>query len=590
MVESDEDFIPPGKKKPRSKKTKKIQVPRSGGKRKKDENMLPKDFFDEDPSMEDFQEANKQRRLHYNDPQKLNFFFIDKEGKLTTLKREAHKMASEMPKVDYLLIGCDSKVLRTFFVDLMEPRNQIKCMEVFYIVKSRASLNISSMTYFKDVVWINQTFVRDIDFTLLLSLTELEHQERNELQINLSDEMNPDSLLSQPDITKPTSPTGRLNSGWTYIQASSSSTNNKDNISDSLLPQPEITKPASPKGRLNSGWTSMQTSSSSKEFSKFNLNLLNSETKSFIASNSSDNTRQSNRTITNLFNEFLKETQVEKEQQSLFTLTVEKFPEVVEKFFMCLQKEGGSKYNAGSLQVYFNSLARVLLSERNVNLKSEDFAKAKQVLKTQQRVSVAAGERPGKHSSNAIPAEVLARCWNEGAFGDSNPKALIAGLMIRVEMSFGTRPGFELATMENQDLIPGPIREDGLPSVINFSERLTKTRKGVNGQGARETIPRMFPDDSNQRFCGVRLYVEYQNRKPSDAKNPSSRFWLNFRNFHTDDWSQHPLWFSNSPMGVNTIRKAVVRQIASIGIDCDSLGITGNSVRKTNIDGCLSAG
>ena len=169
-------------------------------------------------------------------------------------------------------------------------------------------------------------------------------------------------------------------------------------------------------------------------------------------------------------------------------------------------------------------MARVLLSERNVNLKSEEFAKAKQVLKTQQRVSVAAGERPGKHSSNAIPAEVLARCWNEGAFGDSNPKALIAGLMIRVEMSFGTRPGFELATMENQDLIPGPIREDGLPSVINFSERLTKTRKGVNGQGARETIPRMFPDDSNQRFCGVRLYVEYQNRKPSDAKNPSSRF------------------------------------------------------------------
>ena len=27
MVESDEDFIPPGKKKPRSKKTKKGQVP-----------------------------------------------------------------------------------------------------------------------------------------------------------------------------------------------------------------------------------------------------------------------------------------------------------------------------------------------------------------------------------------------------------------------------------------------------------------------------------------------------------------------------------------------------------------------------------
>ena len=217
--------------------------------------------------------------------------------------------------------------------------------------------------------------------------------------------------------------------------------------------------------------------------SKFKFKNLGGCASQFIQENQSKNTKRASTTILNLFSKFLKEVHPEL-PENILEIEVEKMPELVTELFMCLQKNEEESYNVSTLKTYYNSLSRILLEEKKICLKtSPDFQIAKKVLQKQQRISKQNGEIPGKHASNAIPADVLAKCWETRAFGKSNPRALTAANIVHTQSMFGTRALDELFQMRNADLVPAPDRGDGLPAYVAFSERLTKTRTGETGQG-----------------------------------------------------------------------------------------------------------
>ena len=217
--------------------------------------------------------------------------------------------------------------------------------------------------------------------------------------------------------------------------------------------------------------------------SKFKSQNVGGCATEFIQENQSQNTKRSSKTILNLFSKFLKEVHPEL-SENVLEIEVEKLPDLVTELFMCLQKNEEESYNVSTLKTYYNSLSRILLEEKKICLKTNpDFQIAKKVLQKQQRISKQNGEIPGKHASNAIPPEVLAKCWESGAFGKSNPRALTAAVIVHIQSMFGTRAMDELFQMRNQDLVPAQDRGDGLPAHIAFSERLTKTRTGETGQG-----------------------------------------------------------------------------------------------------------
>ena len=56
----------------------------------------------------------------------------------------------------------------------------------------------------------------------------------------------------------------------------------------------------------------------------------------------------------------------------------------------------------------------------------------------------------------------------------------------------------------NEDIVRGPLREDGIPSYLMLSERVTKTRKGTGGQGIDITHSLMnFYDFTILMFQGL---------------------------------------------------------------------------------------
>ena len=270
---------------------------------------------------------------------------------------------------------------------------------------------------------------------------------------------------------------------------------------------------------------------------RFKLEFVGKDPRTFIEENTAKNTKKGNLKVKNLFKLFMTEVHPEKEG-TIETLPIEELPKLLTECFMMLQKEDGEEYNASTLESYYQSIARVLLDSRKMNIKLDpNFSELRKVIDKKQKLSCESGQIPGKNKSRSIPAQVLAECWAQGAFGTDSPRALVATVILHVQGSFGSRGKTELWNMSNSDIVQGPdrlkliqlgqggvwqisvyvrdkiigisinnnykqkctqrskplnnsysfnmtvSRGDGLPQFLSLSERITKTRRGLKGQG-----------------------------------------------------------------------------------------------------------
>ena len=313
---------------------------------------------------------------------------------------------------------------------------------------------------------------------------------------------------------------------------------------------------------------------------KFNFKLVNQDTEQFVEENMSPSTRRVTKVATNLFDNFLKTVHPELLHSTLETVEEFRLPKLTAEFFKVLQKGEKEKYNASTLQAYYGGLVRFLKQTRKIHVKNNpDFEECRTVLGRQQKISCENGARPGLNRSHAFPPELLAECWAKGAFGSDDPRALIAALLMHIQTSFGIRGKNELSQILNEDMILGAKRQDGLPCEIKYSERRTKTRAGLDGQGARDIEFTMTPDDVRPERCPVRLFLLFQSKKPKEALEPSFRFFPGIRNLTIGKYKDMELWYKNSVMGVHTLSSIIVNQIDAKGIDKRGLKLTGVSTR-----------
>ena len=332
------------------------------------------------------------------------------------------------------------------------------------------------------------------------------------------------------------------------------------------------------------------SSSSVPKSGKFDFGEASKSAEGFIKDHSAKSTLGTNTTIERLFTSFLKEFYQDSEA-SIQGVEEEDLPDLLGKFFMSLQKDDGEQYNAGTIQTYYHGLQRVLLEKRKIDIKLDPkYSLVSKILAKKQKVCVEDGQTPGKHRSFAIPPEVLAKGWSQGAFGDQNPSSLLAAIILHLQAKFGTRSNKELYNVTVGDVVIGPLREDRLPSYLSLNERLTKTRRGLKGQGAREVCPKIFPSDSDPARCGVRLFMLYQSKKSPECQKAKAKMFLNVKNVSKRNWSDVPVWYSSSPVGINNISNIVPKALNAIGIDTKGLRITGTSIRKTAVDGSMGSG
>ena len=233
--------------------------------------------------------------------------------------------------------------------------------------------------------------------------------------------------------------------------------------------------------------------------SRFNSNYVGKKSAEFIKENTAKNTLRGNTTIINLLVQFLRDIHPELTFSKIEDLQKTDLPHLLSEFFMVIQKEDGGEYNAATLETYYQAAGRVLQESHRVDLKNDkDYAEVRKIVSRKQKLSMEAGEVPGKHKSHAISPKIPAKCWADGAFGCGNLRALITTVLLHVQSSFGMRGKDELYQMTNSDIVPGSARlifscrilfnllfcrEDDVPQYLALSERIAKNRRGIKGQG-----------------------------------------------------------------------------------------------------------
>jgi hypothetical protein len=148
-------------------------------------------------------------------------------------------------------------------------------------------------------------------------------------------------------------------------------------------------------------------------------------------------------------------------------------------------KEDGGCYNASTVGTFNSAIARLILRERKIDIKSnEKFSLVSKTLTRQQKECAEEGEIPGKHEPKAVPLEVMAEAIKQGLIDGDAPKPLETLVIKKLSLSFGTRSRTELYQMTNSDVLLGPRREDGIYSNLELSERVTKPSTANRGQGS----------------------------------------------------------------------------------------------------------
>jgi len=527
---SDDDFV-----KPPNKKAKKKSPPAMAASDQATSSASPGGYFNLTQIVEEHSQAAVAFRKPFDDLRPGRFLFVSKDVKITRTKELAMKDLN-----GFVLIFSTTEDWTHFCEEAVDP--SVSPDRVYREHSSVPRMDGDEAYKFDKLIWVNQdSMMAEIQMEVWYKLLEAYHN--GNTGINLRKSFGDNS-------------------------AASSATDGGEKSKDS----PPTRAPEKPQS------------------SKFNFKLVGEDTSDFIERNMSASTNKVTRVAVSLFNKFMFQVHPELLHSTLDTAEEFRLPSLLSEFIKVLQKDEGESYNATTLQAYYLGLARYLRQKRDIVLKDNPkFDQCRAVLSRQQKISCENGQRPGLNKSHAIPPEVLAQGWSSGAFGSSSPKSLIAALLIHLGPGFGIRGKAELSEITNEDLIPGPRRQDGVLTNLRFSERKTKTRSGVNGQGARKIEPILYPDDSRPDRCPIRLYELYQSKKPKEMQESKVRFFLSCKNTRKD-WSEVDIWYASQPMGRHTIASLVVKQIESKNIDTQGLKLTGVSTRKTGIDGALSSG
>ena len=228
---------------------------------------------------------------------------------------------------------------------------------------------------------------------------------------------------------------------------------------------------AEPKGRINLA-------------NRLKKGDVNQSTKDYLEKSEPANSSKSTRTAMRQFYAVVQQMYPE-EKRLVEELPEELLAQYLEDFFRLVLKEDGGCYNASTLGTYHSAIARLILRERKIDIKSDEkFSLVSKTLTRRQRECAEEGEIPGKHASKAVPLEVMAEAIKQGLIGWDAPKPLVTLVIKNLSSGFGTRSRTELYQMTNSDVLLGPRREDGVYSYLELSERVTKTRTGNRGQGS----------------------------------------------------------------------------------------------------------
>lgn len=207
-----------------------------------------------------------------------------------------------------------------------------------------------------------------------------------------------------------------------------------------------------------------------------------------------------------------------------------------------------------------------------------DFPKTKAALAAKQKElkSLGLGSKP--MAATGLSAMDIDKLYETNQMGRTTPESVLQTLWFNNMTHFGMR-----GNKEHREMMWGDVElnfdNDLNSEYLEFHERATKTRTGVNIRDTRPCPPRMYASPNFPDRCPVELYKLYNDKRPTDYCNPTDPFYIATVT-HTKTPGPNQRWFLRGPVGIHKIKEMMKRMAKNAELPEDKR-LTNTSVRKT---------
>ena len=127
---------------------------------------------------------------------------------------------------------------------------------------------------------------------------------------------------------------------------------------------------------------------------------------------------------------------------------------------------------------------------------------------------------------------------------------------------------------------------DGKINVIEWMEGPTKTRQGGLHKKPRTITQKLFRTGGKK--CPVEAYELLVSKRLSELKSHGPLYLTPLKKDRS--WDKTEVWFTKTPLGINSIDTFVQRMVADAGLDSTKKHFTNHSIRKTTVKKLKKAG
>ena len=147
---------------------------------------------------------------------------------------------------------------------------------------------------------------------------------------------------------------------------------------------------------------------------------------------------------------------------------------------------------------------------------------------------------------------------NKDYLGYKTPQVLVDTILFMNGVYFALRSGSEHRQLRSEPCQIEAIEVEGQRSHLKYTEDISKNRPGgLKGRKLKPKVVSYYDNPENPERCFLRLFKLYQQLLPDDR--PKNVFYFQPLIYTTT-------WFSNKPIGHNTLDQTVAQLCSAAGI------------------------
>lgn len=300
----------------------------------------------------------------------------------------------------------------------------------------------------------------------------------------------------------------------------------------------------------------------------------------FLEKATAKNTKLSTNTWVNCYNDWAKERGFRKE---IFEYPPHELDTILQTFYVEVRKSDGQEYEPQCLNVMITSLDRYLKQNgyKKSIVRDTEFKMSKTILEGVARDLRTKGKGRCENRSHSLSPEEEEILWQCGQFGFESPRALLHTVWWFIGHHFGLRGRSEHHNLKIEDFQLSVDSKNR--KYMTFAESLTKNHNGGLHFKGRRVEPKMYESIGFAR-CPLACFFKYKERRPHILKDCGPLY------LSVIDHPKSNVWYSNSPMGINTIDNIMKKLISKSPLAGCKRKITNHSARKTSIRKMKAAG